>query len=92
MLGVIKRGTVLIFIPLLMLSADVMSKLTCANQRFGAIIIQHLDELSPYCLGTFHGIIKKNMPGKLFFFQSSASSSVLYVRTLYPGASQYIAN
>jgi hypothetical protein len=32
---------------------------------------------SPYCLGTFDGIVKKNMPGKLFFFQSLASSSVL---------------
>ncbi len=45
MLGVIERGIVLIFIPLLMLSADVMSKFTCANHRFGTVIIQHLNEL-----------------------------------------------
>jgi hypothetical protein len=44
-LGVIKRGTILIFIPLLTLSADVMSKFTCANQKFGAFAVQHLDEL-----------------------------------------------
>ncbi len=44
-LGIIKRGIVLIFIILLMLSANVMSKFTCANQRFGAVIIQHLDML-----------------------------------------------
>jgi hypothetical protein len=36
MLGVIKRGIVLIFIPLLMLSDGVMSKFTCAAERFSA--------------------------------------------------------
>jgi superfamily II DNA helicase RecQ len=44
-LGVIERGIVLTFIPLLTLSADVMSKFTCANYRFGTVIIQYLDEL-----------------------------------------------
>jgi superfamily II DNA helicase RecQ len=44
-LGVIKRGIVLIFIPLLTLSADVMSKFTCTDQHFGAVTIQHLDKL-----------------------------------------------
>ncbi len=45
MLGVIEQVIVLIFIPLLMLLADVISKFTCANQRFSAVIIQHLDKL-----------------------------------------------
>ena len=40
-LGVIERGIVLIFIPLLTLCANVMSKFTCANQNFGAIPVQH---------------------------------------------------
>ena len=44
-LGVIERGIILIFIPLLTLSADVMSKFTCANQKFGAVAVQHFDEL-----------------------------------------------
>ncbi len=44
-LGVIERGIVLIFILLLTLSADVMSKFTCANQNFGAVAVQHLDKL-----------------------------------------------
>ncbi len=44
-LGVIERGIILIFIPLLTLSADVMSKFNCANQNFGAVAVQHLDEL-----------------------------------------------
>jgi superfamily II DNA helicase RecQ len=43
--GVIEQGIILIFIPLLTLSADVMSKFTCANQNFGAVTVQHLDEL-----------------------------------------------
>ena len=45
MLGIIERGIVLIFIPLLTLSANVMSKFTCTNQNFGDIPVQHLDEL-----------------------------------------------
>ena len=45
MFGVIERGIILIFIPLLTLSADVMSKFTCANEQFGAVAVQHLDEL-----------------------------------------------
>ena len=44
-LGVIERGIILIFIPLLTLSADVMSKFTSADQQFGAISVYHLDEL-----------------------------------------------
>ena len=43
--GAIERGVVLIFIPLLTLSADVMEKFTDAAQRFGEITVQHLDEL-----------------------------------------------
>jgi hypothetical protein len=35
-LGVIKQGIVLIFTPLLTLSAHVMPKFTCATKRFGA--------------------------------------------------------
>jgi hypothetical protein len=44
-LGVMERGNVVIVIPLLTLSADVMSKFTCADQRFGAVMVQHLDKL-----------------------------------------------
>ena len=43
-LGVIEQGIILIFIPLLTLSTDVMSKFTCANQQFGAVAVQHLGE------------------------------------------------
>ncbi len=49
MLSVIEQGIVLIFIPLLTLSADVMYKFTCAKERFGGVILQHLDELSIQC-------------------------------------------
>jgi hypothetical protein len=41
MLGVIKRGIVLIFIPLLTRSADVMSKFTCANKNSGTVPVHH---------------------------------------------------
>ena len=44
-LGVMKRGIILIFIPLLTLSANVMSKFKCANPRIGAVVIQHLDKI-----------------------------------------------
>jgi hypothetical protein len=45
MLGVIEGGIILIFIPLLTLSAMVMAKFTCTNKQFGAVITQHLDQL-----------------------------------------------
>ncbi len=45
MLGDIKWGIILIFIPLLTLSTDVMSKFMCANLSFGVVIIRHLDKL-----------------------------------------------
>ena len=44
-LGMMEHGIVLIFIPLLTLFADVMSEFKCADQRYGAITIQHLDKL-----------------------------------------------
>jgi hypothetical protein len=47
---------------------------------------------SPYRPESFGGIVKNKLPGKLFFFRSIRSSSVSYVRALYTGASQYIAN
>ncbi len=45
MLGVIKRGIILICIPLLMLLADVMENFTFANKRFGSVITIHLYKL-----------------------------------------------
>lgn len=43
--GVCERAITLIFIPLLTLSADVMQKFTCANDTWGTVEVQHLDEL-----------------------------------------------
>ena len=45
MLGVMERGIILIFIPLLTLSADVMPKFKCTNPHFGAVVIHHLDKI-----------------------------------------------
>ena len=44
-LGVIERGIILIFIPLLTLSADVMHKFEDANTTWGNVGAYHLDEL-----------------------------------------------
>jgi hypothetical protein len=44
-LGVIEWGIVLILIPLLTLSANVMLKFMSADLRFRAVIIQYLNEL-----------------------------------------------
>ena len=47
--------------------------------------------LSPYHPESFDGIVKNKLPGKLFFF--IIKQFLCNVRiTLYPGASQYIAN
>ena len=49
--------------------------------------------VSPYHPESFDGIVKNKLPGKLFFLlRSIRSSSVTFVRALYTGASQYIAN
>jgi superfamily II DNA helicase RecQ len=58
-LGVMERGIVLIFIPLLTLSADVMSKFTSADQRFGAVTVQHLDELYAGNKKVFHDLLER---------------------------------
>ncbi len=47
---------------------------------------------SPYHPESFDGIVKNKLPEKLIFFRSIRSSFVTYVRALYTGASQYIAN
>jgi hypothetical protein len=58
-LGVMERGIVLIFIPLLTLSADVMSKFTSADQRFGPVKEQHLDELYDGNKKVYHDLLER---------------------------------
>ncbi len=49
--------------------------------------------LSPYRFGTVDHLVKKNMPGKLFFvFAKKKSCACMYVCILYQVESQYIAN
>ena len=45
-LGVYKTGFTLIFIPLLVLSADVVAKFKSANQQHGKVRVFHLDDLN----------------------------------------------
>jgi hypothetical protein len=59
MLGVMEWGIVLIFIPLLTLSADVMSKFASADQRFGAVIVQHLDKLYDGNKKVYHDLLER---------------------------------
>ena len=44
-LGVLVGGVVIIFVPLLSLSADQMNKMKEANQKYGTVETHHLDEL-----------------------------------------------
>ncbi len=44
-IGVIKRGIILIFIPLLTLSADVMHKFKSFSPSWGNVGVYHLDEV-----------------------------------------------
>lgn len=44
-LGSLLGGSILIFIPLLVLSADVMEKFKSDNALYGEITVSHLDEL-----------------------------------------------
>jgi hypothetical protein len=58
-LGVIEQGIVFIFILLLTLLADVMSKITCAAERCGAVIIQHLDKLFDANKPAYHQLLQR---------------------------------
>ena len=58
-LGVMERGFILIFIPLLTLSADVMSKFTSADLSFGAVTVQHLDELYDGNIKVYHDLLDR---------------------------------
>ncbi len=43
-LGVVERGFILIFIPLLILSTNVIHKFKCTNKEWGSIVVYHLDK------------------------------------------------
>ena len=74
--GVIERGVVLIFIPLLTLSADVLAKFTNADRRFGDVNVQHLDELFDNNKATYGDVLRRirnlrpNTTSTLFIFLS----------------------
>ena len=75
-LRVNKQGIILIFIPLLTLSADVMHKFEDANTTWGNISAYHLDELYNSNRSTFTRLmrrcfsIKQSMTSTLFLFLS----------------------
>jgi superfamily II DNA helicase RecQ len=75
-LGVIERGITLIFIPLLMLLADVMHKFQAANTTWGNVGVYHLDELYDSNRPAFDRVvrscsaIKCNTTSTLFIFLS----------------------
>ena len=56
-LGVIERGIVKIFIPLLTLSADVMHKFEEYNPTWGNVGVYHLDELYDCNRQLYHSIL-----------------------------------
>ena len=75
-LGVIERVIVLIFIPLLTLSADVMHKFEVANRTWGDVGAYHLDELYDANRRAFESLLrrcstmKRNTTSTLFMFLS----------------------
>jgi superfamily II DNA helicase RecQ len=75
-LGAIERGIVLIFIPLLTLSADVMHKFEVANTTWGNVGAYHLDELYDANRRAFESLLrrcstmKRNTTSTLFMFLS----------------------
>ena len=75
-LGVMERGIVLIFIPLLTLSADVMHKFQEANTTWGNVGVYHLDELYDANRRAFDSLLrrcstmKRNTTSTLFMFLS----------------------
>ena len=45
LIGTMERGVMLIFIPLLTLSADILDKFISTDQRYGKVGVVHLDEM-----------------------------------------------
>ncbi len=44
-IGVVERGIILIYIPLLTLLADVIHKFKCANEEWGSVVVYHLNKI-----------------------------------------------
>ncbi len=55
------------------------SEMLATRARCKTIVCNATLLLSPYCLGTFDGIVKKNMPGKLFFYHQPVPLCCTYV-------------
>jgi superfamily II DNA helicase RecQ len=75
-LGVIERGIILMFIPLLTLSADVMHKFESADPTWGNVGVYHLDELFDCNRSAYHQLLRRcssidrTMTSTLFLFLS----------------------
>lgn len=59
MIGAMERGVCLIFIPLLTLSADVMSKFQSACQDYGSVRAYHLDEIYDSNIAQYNAVIQR---------------------------------
>ena len=74
--GVCVRGIILIFIPLLTLSADVLAKFMTADQQYGTVEVQHLDELHENAIDKYHSFLRRckallrNTTSTIFVFMS----------------------
>jgi hypothetical protein len=81
-LGVIERGIILIFIPLLTLLADVMHKFEDTNMTWGNIGVYHLDELYDSNRPAFDRLlrrcstIERNTTSTLFIFATVSCPSL----------------
>ena len=64
MLGALDRGICMVFIPLLTLSADVMSKFESACEDFGSVQAYHLDEIADSDRTVHDEIISSSMAMK----------------------------
>ena len=59
LLGVIKKGIVLVFVPLLALSADVLEKFKNAIDTWGTVDVHHLDEVYTNSKGNYRRLLEK---------------------------------
>jgi hypothetical protein len=91
MVGVLDRGVCLIFIPLLTLSADVMTKFQSACQLYGSVRAYHLNEIYDNNRDIYNAVLQRcidlppSTPSTVFVFlspqhlcrSSNATSSLL---------------
>ena len=57
-IGVVEKGIMIVFVPLLALSVNVMEKFWSVNEHLGTVYVQHFDKLYGNNRETYDAVLK----------------------------------